>query len=550
MKSVDEMNDAELDALLAQPASPKSVDDMSDDELDKLLQSGAKPQPTASAPGFNKVDAFLGQALDTITMGHAPQTVAGMRNLSFSSPSYIQDRDNYRAGLENSDEHLAKAVATGVGAAVPMVVAPQAFLPDAAYGGSKIVQGALNLAKNFGVGEAMTGMQNPGDVKGETTGLQLKERADRILDPTNAAINLGAAAVGTAVKSKADKMIADKNHSAFRTLEPAVKNTENAFEFLEDEITPDRAERIGNLVKNTGILKGSPDVVEIARRSASKLKEIGTNIESIFKSMDSKLEHGAENFPKFKKEKLAEVLNRKYEGDGELAGEVADQVEKIILDRFKFKEGKLKLSDLQTIRQNIQKKVNYKVLFNSDSEQLKNSMFDSAAKYYNKYIDDLIDVNQHIFGDSGKRLKVANQQYHLMSDAVKISNKAAAKITNADTAKNFVQNMLNPAGLFAGAGVGAYSNSPLLGLGTTAAINGVEAVRSSIAPRANSMAANIAASKVLPRVGNNANVSAQLIGGQIAAPNPFEIDRHIKRDPNLKPSEKAKLRNQNMKDAK
>lgn len=543
------MTDAELDAEMSKEgisSGEKRPEDMSDAELDAELAKAANEDH----PPFGKFDAFVGQALDTATMGNAPQVVSAMKNLSVSSPGYIQDRDNYREGLNKSPEFMAKAVGTGAGIAAPMMAGPVSSVVEA----PNIANFTTNALKNFGIGEAMSALQNPGDVPGQTAGLQLDERLQNAKDPTTLLTNAATALVGAAVKAKTDRMAINKDNTAFKALEPMAKNAESLVDFGADEMTDDRAKQIGSLVRNSGILKGSPNITEIAKRTSNKLEEYGKQIGSIFSKLDDKIKYNnkAGTFPKFSVDALAENLNRKFEGQGKLANEVATEVEQIILDRFKFKDGELRLSDLQTMRQNVQKRVNYKIVHNDNAGAVKNDMFSHAATYFNDYIDDIVNKNSALFGkQASAELKIANKQFSLMTEASKIATKAAAKANTTNDAKRFVENIFSPLSVASGLGAGLATHNPLIGIGAAAAGVGVGMAKSALGPKANAMVANLANSSKLMRAGSNVTPSLTAAGYAFQPPppqlTPYDIDRHIKNDPNMTPSQKAKARTQNAK---
>jgi hypothetical protein len=571
MKSVEEMSDAELDDLLSKGDQQKSVDSMSDGELDALLaKTQATSQQIAQPDGYGPLATYAGNALDTLTLDHGPNIISAVKNGSVSSPDYVKDRDAHRKMLEQGkiDNPVARYAGAGTGLIAPVaatLLAPEATVPAYMAGAADAAEG-VNAAKtvvpsvgkaigaNFLINEGLTGLQNPGDVEGKASGLQLQDRFNNMTDPTNMLTN-GLIATGTGVvENKLAKMAQNKDKLAFKALQPSAKNVDNMVDLTAEEMTPDRAAKVGSLVRNSGILKGSPNIIEIAKRAQSKLGDYGKNISAIFEGLDSKLgtAGSSEKFPSFDTGALEEALNKKYKGDAGVASTVADKIDEIIADHYKYSKEGLRPSDLQSVRQTIQDKVNYSRLFTSDAEQKANHMFADAATMYNQYIDNVIKNNADKIGEAaGTKLKIANQQYNLMSDAAKIAAKAGKKVDGDVSAQKFMQSIIPS--LATGLGVGTVMHSPMMGVAT-----GLGTAATSMAvPRANSMAANLAASKSAPYLAHSLNLASKL-GQTSMAPQqapmppppmltPYQIDQQIKNDPQMTQSQKAKARQQNSK---
>ena len=553
MKNPEEMSPEELAAELGDslPVAQKAPEDMSPEELEaELMADKNKPIPPMGA-----FDTIAGSVINTITGNHAPQLTSAVRNLSFSSPEYVEDRDQYIKQMNNSSSTL-KGVGTVAGIGATMM-APIAKLPSAIQKAGPLVKYGAEAVKNFLIAEGMTGLQNPGDIEGEVSGLQSDKRLEAMKDPTNLMINAGVAGLGTAIKVGADKMQAAKGKIAYKALEPSTKGDKLNYSINPaDDIDEDRAKKIGQFVYNSEMLKGRPTITEIAARAKNKVKDLGNSIGKKFSEFDEKLAYGSKagNFKPFNFEELSLHLNKRYEGKAELAEEVAEEVKKIVGDRIIFKDGALKFSDLQKIRQNIQKNVNYDVLHTSNAQMTKTKMYNDAANFFNGYMDNIIDSNKQIFGkQAASEIGVLNSQYKLASDAFKIAANAARDADNSSTAKNFIQNMFNPAGIITGTGAGLYSKNPLIGLGVGALVNTSAAAKNYLVPRANSIHANVANSPKLPKIGENSTIfmkAAQsgMMTPPLLPPDPIMLDKQIKNDPNLKQSEKAKLRNENRKE--
>lgn len=549
------------DEEMATHISKNAPDFISDDEMAQYNEE-IKP--------YNPLQTYAGNALDTLTLDHAPNLISASQNLSFSSPEYIKDRDTHRERLElgKEDNPIPRYAGAITGAAVPILatlLAPEATVP-AYLAGSAEATTAANVAKtaapsiakavgkNLLINEAMTGLQNPGDVKGKATGLQLEDRFNNMIDPTNIALNTVTAGGAGLLENKLAKMKLNKDNLAFKTLEPGSKTNEITLSLVEDELTPDKASKIGQLIRNTGVLKDNPDIITIAKRTKSKLDDIGKKIGGILETNDSKVKYKTQRGPleSYSSEALAEILNSKFEGDGDIAKEVAGTVDKIINDRIKYKGENLSLSDLQKIRSTLQSKVNYSVL-NQGAEKTKQEMLADSARYFNKMIEQEIEKNASVLGErASSELKIANQQYHLMNEAAKMAHKAASTAEKSDTAQNLIKNLFNPAGIVSGAGVGMYSHNPLAGIGTGLAVNGLGSAKNYLVPRANSMAANIADS-LLPQLSKGGNVSSRMMMTprmnqtplvEPPPPTPQEIDSQIKNDPSMTASQKAKARNE------
>src|SRR6478736_4986748 len=179
-KSIDEMSEAEIDALMKKeglaPGQDKPVDNMSEAEIDALLKKeDVGPLESFITSAADSYTLGLQPHIETVLEGLVPGTGKPVSQALPGSDEYIKRRDELlqeqkRVEEANPSSSLAGKV-TG------------AFLPNPANVG-RYVKGATTAGKaGIATADALltAAAVNPGDQKGET-GLQLRDRLSNMAD--------------------------------------------------------------------------------------------------------------------------------------------------------------------------------------------------------------------------------------------------------------------------------------------------------------------------------------------------------------------------------
>jgi hypothetical protein len=419
-KSLDQMSDAELADLHTKELG---LEQMSDDQLLALHAESTKPEPIGPLETAGK------QALDTFTMGHGPNAIAGVKKLVGATDDYASERDSQRAQLEQGTRDNPKSSMAGTAAGMGGQIAATALVPE-------LTAPSLigKVAKTFAVGEAMSALKNPGDVQGEVSDMQLDKRMDNM--KKDAPLNALFSAAGGFVSHKIDKLGQNKAMEAFKAVGPEMRD-------IKDAESRFRTEDLAGFIKKNGIIDGFPDAKTIRDRAFDAKERAGKVIGDIFKRNTPELAKKVPNaLDSYDPNALTKILSNNREGEGEAAQAVVGKVQSII-DDIKANRGTdyLDLNDLHRIKQRVQDQVrNWKAAVQTD----KNAgpmvdMFKDASHYFD---DMMVDKLNQLGGKLGPELRIANRNFNLASNVDQVASHNYYTSEAATKGANIISDML------------------------------------------------------------------------------------------------------------
>lgn len=279
MKSVDQMSEAEMDALLSESAKPipvgRSVDDMSEDELDELLNS---------KQGASPLESLAVGAAKTYTFGYQPQIETVLEGLvepgkPFAqaipgSDAYTKRRDELIKTQEDIIKENPDAGMSGqvLGAFLPSPINAVRMVK----GASKIAQAGDTTAKALTTTAAM----NPGDKEGEV-GLQLGERLANVADFASDPMSIGlmalpyAPAIKDAVSDTSKATLAEK--TAAMSLRPNAKDFRKIVDSGNVNIKD-----VGRYLIDNKLISPLKGLEETYDNLKSRMKETGASIRGFY----------------------------------------------------------------------------------------------------------------------------------------------------------------------------------------------------------------------------------------------------------------------------
>src|SRR6478736_6893269 len=285
-KSIDEMSEAEIDALMKKeglaPGQDKPVDNMSEAEIDALLKK----------EDVGPLESFITSAADSYTLGLQPHIETVLEGLvpgtgkPFSqalpgSDEYIKRRDELLQEQKRVEEANPSSSLSG------KVVG--AFLPNPANVG-RYVKGATTAGKaGIATADALltAAAVNPGDQKGET-GLQLRDRlsnvADTITDPIMATMLAVpyAPVIGEKLRGAVKPSMAEK--MAVKNLRPNMKD----YRALISDTGVSEKE-VGRYLLDNKILSPGKDLETVYDTLKDNAKETGRAINGFYKNNAEKI---------------------------------------------------------------------------------------------------------------------------------------------------------------------------------------------------------------------------------------------------------------------
>ena len=95
MKSLAEMTDSELDAIIAsKKPAPRKLEEMTDDELDAILAEGKTPEESIEKEASlgTQLQAGLESFGQAATLGYLPQLQAGAEQLSMGATQDVDEQ--------------------------------------------------------------------------------------------------------------------------------------------------------------------------------------------------------------------------------------------------------------------------------------------------------------------------------------------------------------------------------------------------------------------------------------------------------------------------
>lgn len=222
-------------------------------------------------------------------LGVGPSAVdAELRAQGFQVPerTYVQARDENIARLERQQkERPMLSMASQLGGGIAGSVGIGAGLRGAGLAAKAAPTVAGRLAQAGKVGAVAGAIQNPGDVAGEVSPLQLGDRASNALtgaltgaafQGTGEAITGGIKAVGKAAKGA-------KDAAASFALKQVGAN-KRAFKEL---YKGDKIEELGDFVRKSGIIDGAPSPEEVLTRINSGRASAGKELDDIYAALNT-----------------------------------------------------------------------------------------------------------------------------------------------------------------------------------------------------------------------------------------------------------------------
>lgn len=554
-------------------------DTIKDDQESASWKSTIKKMESEDIPVDDEIETFAKTAADELLLGYYPQVAAGVETLAGTTGDYAEQRDFELAKLQKSQYEHPVASGIGTGAAIigqmAVPIGGAARLTKIAKSGAPIAkQAIIEGLKNFGLGTAISGLKNPGDVSGEVDVLQAEKRLENMT--SEAPMNAIAGMAGGFLDYKAAKKAAEAPIEIIKALKPTPTK---AAVLIKDDAK--RAKEVGKFIFDKEIVKVGDSADLIYEKAENEVKKAGQSLQNFIKQSSKKIDESKiisqikEN-PSFVQDRdlpqlygqLQQYLSTSgYSG----AKEITDQViEQILSD----------LSSIQDITKRSAKNTNSEAIYmNLESlNQMKRFMQDQvssfdkisdttkdagaiseaynfAAKYFSKKVDEEIAR----FGDDnmGKVLKKLNKQYSLASDARGLAQRNAVKEFTKQSSNVPFFSGLGTSGITYG-----LTKDPMIaglfgagaGLATGAVQNISPTTKAALAAKAPSFVSR----SIIPKASAyySAQESTQVFQPEMidqALMNgvpPYIIDNEVKKMENLKPSERAIIRQKAAKAAK
>lgn len=420
---------------------------------------------------------------DTMTLGYLPQLQAGAEKImtpvlnyitgnNVESDDYLKARDSNRKRIEELSKENPKSALIGK---VAGVVNQAPLLAGKAIQGVGALEKIASAAK---AGAVLGAAQNPGDIEGEYSPLQIGDRAK------NAAIGgaIGAAAQGVVeaapyikrgASNAADWFKEKAERAAFKSVGPYQRDVIKA-------ASKDEVRAVGRTLIDEGILKGAPSYEEIAKRTSDRLGVKGKELEDIINVLseegDKLVGASAPNAVAKSGESIAASggidrdliaahLEKKLINPNEGIGGVAAKNEKFrqLIDEYKNKSGRFSnIKDNEAFKRAIKEEINWKRLPDADIpvDEIFNRELYSATRQGSE--DAAGAVANHIGGDMPEKFKEIKKTYGNLASAEKMASTRAAK----DSANRFLSPtdyLTGTAGMAYGASQGDDLESKLTG---------------------------------------------------------------------------------------
>lgn len=387
-KELEELEVNSRSAAVTKKSNPSDLSSLSDEELQSMLAS--------SEPVENKDDILEGaKAFGSGFKRNLPfgdylnNLYSGAKNLSFSSPEYIKERDL----LNEEDERLKEEnpVPYYGGAATSFLVPGKVLglLGKGAQAANLSTKAKALSAAALGAGYGF--LEDPGDVKGEVTPLQLGQRS--VQAGVGAVVSPALAVGGEKIASKASGLLKSAasdldetaNKWAFSALRGYKKDVKKAFQ--KGEI-----EEIGKELFDSGILKGAPKSIEtLAKETSSKEKELGKVYGNILNEISEKAG------PVIDRRDITNKVREKLKIEDQslpFASEINELVEKG-LKPFEGSQRPLSISEAQDIKQKVSKLAKWDTNFQGqevpDKIKVARELYHAINESIDQTADTLVD---------------------------------------------------------------------------------------------------------------------------------------------------------------
>lgn len=520
------------------------------------------------------LETFAETALDELTLGYYPQIAAGIKS-QIDDVDYAKQRDIERSQLQTGQMESPIASGLGTGAAIlgQMAVPMGGALKMASLakaGAPLAKEAAKQVVKNMAVGSAISGLKNPGDVRGAVTPMQLDKRLENIT--SEAPLNAITSVAGGLIDAKVAKKAADAPVNLIKALRPIPTK---ATVLLANKAK--RAKEVGNFIFENGIVKPGYDSGTILEKAESKVNEIGNILGNFIKRNSDKIEKNKSLDDFINKTTLdldrdiihlsdiieQELLKNNYSGGKDVADVVTNQVMKdydTLKEFFPRQEGKtgtfmFNLESMNKMKRFMQDQVSsYDKMFDTtkDAGALSEG-FDIAANYFRDKVEE--EISKFGTDEISKQLKALNKAYSLASDARGLA-------TRHNVREFLKQDSLAPiiGGTSAGGLTYGITKDPALsmivGTGAGALTGAVQRVSPTSKAAISTKLPEVASRNIIPK--SSAYYSAQestpvfdldkvLEDAINYGIPPHIIDQQIRDSKSLPPTEKARLRIQNQK---
>lgn len=527
----------ELDELEARAAvssaKSKSFSGLSPQEESELAELENRASAQSGSSTGQSLEALVSGFGKQATLGYLPQIQAatepiiqGALNL-FGSPednalreqgftitpkeeSYTERRD--RAIREQMALEEASPVASTIGQVA-------GGLSGLLLPGAGAAKGAGALAK---AGQAVKGglisglLRNPGDTEGEISLIQPEERAVNVASDIGTGLVFQGAAQGLGSIGKTLKE-APKTLKTFSELK-ALKASGAMLKDFKSAISKGKASRLGQSAIDEGLIAVGDDISDIAKKSRLVQREVGDNIENIYKTADQLDPTGID---------LGQISSKiKADIDQKLKGMVGGT--KLKQSLFQTLDeigdnGNVSLQKLREIRTSIDDNINF-AKRQSDMPKLESELTDIRNKIQQEIKRKLGDIDKVNGTDLAESFTRENRRYSNIADLSKMAGEKVAR-EESNASFGLRERISGGVGAGVGAGLGTMIGGPVGGVVGAAASGLGSAITTKVARQYGTPFVAITANKLAKALDKNPQVlgkfSDTLIKAGNASPEQF-----------------------------
>lgn len=315
------------------------------------------PTPAAERKVSDRINAAITGFGDSVTMGYLPQLQAAAsypvdaafdlyekaKGLPPNKPeSYVERRDRMIA--MNKELQDQNPIEYGGGQVAGLVSGAAVMPGGAAMKGASVGQKMLQSAK---IGALLSGLQNPGDVKGEVSPLQLEKRG------INAGVGGVTGGLATGALEGTGRVLAPAlrklaNKSGFKALGPYAKQARQA-------VSKEQVEEIGQEAIDNGTIGWLPRSFEkMEERAGNAAKQGGEELQTFISGASPKAKRISKGT--IAKEAAEEITSPHVDIPGVLE---SNEARTSALDTFKGGADDLSLADAWEKRKAVGDQVNW-----------------------------------------------------------------------------------------------------------------------------------------------------------------------------------------------
>lgn len=385
-------------------------------------------------------------------------TPAGLINEginAFRSPDYIKERDDNIARQKGYEQDVGGYYTGGqvVGALAGSVL-PARALGALGKGAQVASKGGLlaRLGKASAAGAATAAIQNPGDVEGQFSGLQLEERKDNA--KTGAILGGLIQGGGEVVKKLGSVLKGTKKQAEALAVKAAGANKR----VLNELIGKDRVEEVGRELLDSGLVKAGDTVDDIFLKSSQLKQKVGQEIGDIYQTVNR--QGGFKSDPNKLATDIIDAVadSRPTIGAKSYDNKMADVIEELISEPEKLND----VRHINDIIGELDKRIKYSRMDTQFPEAEQG--YHAIRTYLRKSLNNLVDTIGQRLGDPemANRLKNANRSYGNLSTISAMSRDRVS----ADLANRMFSLTDNIAGAASGVGAMATGVDPAIAVGT------------------------------------------------------------------------------------